>query len=86
MSERPLPKTLQAFITKHHHEMFDEGWSEQDGFNERDPYNGWAHWIYLKKGWCYPEHGAHIIHEDNVKACKDAFKDVRPCDCDDCKK
>ena len=80
---RELPKSLQKFLAKHP-EKFSDGWSEKDGSNEADPYNGWSHWIYLKPGWCYPEPGAHIIHEDTVKIVKRCFRDVEPCTCSDC--
>ena len=81
--ERALPKTLQKIIAERP-DQFEEGWSEQDGFNERDPYNGWAHWIYLKRGWCNGDQGSHIIHEDNVRACKQAIKWIERCRCPDC--
>lgn len=79
--EKPLPKSLQKFLAQFP-AMFDEGWSEQDGFNERP--NGWAHWIYLKRGWCNGDVGSHIIHECSVNEVKQAWRFVAKCTCDDC--
>lgn len=82
MSERPLPKTLQAFLAKHP-DQFDEGWSEMDGFNDK---GDWAHWVYLKAGWHNGDRGSHIIHECTVKEVKAAWGLIRSCDCDECEK
>ena len=83
MSMKPLPKTLQKIVSERP-DQFSEGWSEQDGFNERDPYNGWAHWMYLKRGWCNGDQGSHIIHEDSVKRCVEAVRAIKRCTCEDC--
>jgi len=85
MSERPLPKSLTAYLAKHHADKFDEGWSEQDGFNEKNYPNGWAHWVYLKPGWHNGDPGSHIIHECTVAEVKEKLRWVGRCDCDDCK-
>ena len=83
MSEKPLPKTLEAFL-KLSPDKFDEGWSEQDGFNEKP--NGWSHWVYLKPGWHNGDPGSHIIHECSVLEVKAAWSRVEKCACDDCRR
>jgi hypothetical protein len=80
---KPLPKSLLKFLAKHP-TMFEEGWSEQDGYNEKNR-DGWAHWVYLKHGFHNGDVGSHIIHECSVKEVKRAWRFVAPCACDDCK-
>jgi len=84
---KPLPRSLQQAIAKKYADKVDEGWSEDDGFNEN---GGWAHWVYLKPGWCNylgdPWGGLHTIHECTVKDVLAYLKEVRPCDCGQCKK
>ena len=82
MMTRPLPKTLQALAARHP-EKFNEGWTEQDDWAGLGT---WSHWLYLKNGWCYPEPGAHIIHEHTVKEVRAAWREIEPCACEDCLK
>lgn len=82
---KPLPRTLQKWAAKNP-DIFDEGHAEQDGFNERDPENGWAYWIYFKPGWINTMTETHSIHEDSVRACLEMTKWIRPCECEDCKR
>lgn len=78
--EKTLPKSLVTLLAKNR-DKFEEGHTEQDDFNGAGT---WSHWLYLKPGWCYPEPGAHIIHESTVREVKAALKSVRPCACADC--
>jgi hypothetical protein len=32
---KPLPKSLRSFLAKHP-DKYEEGWSEQDGWNEKN--------------------------------------------------
>jgi hypothetical protein len=82
MSEKPLPKSLLALFAKHP-ERFDEGWTEKDYSAGND--HPWSHWVYLKRGWAFPEKGSHIIHETTVKEVRQAWAEVMPCDCEDCR-
>lgn len=77
---KTLPRTLAKIIADRP-DQFDEGWSELDGFN---PSGGYAHWIYLKRGWCNGDQGSHIIHECTVKECLAVIRSIERCTCDDC--
>lgn len=84
---RPLPKSLQKAISGRYAAIVEEGWSEQDEFfSDR----GWAHWVYLKRGWhnalVDPIPGLHIIHEASVREVLEQLKAAQPCDCDECRK
>jgi len=80
-----LPKSLTAWLLKHHADKFRDGDSEDDGFN---PSGGLSHWVYLKPGWCRGQcdDGNHSVHEATVKEVKEAFRWVARCECDDCQK
>ena len=65
-------KSLNAIKAKHPDKV--AGWyKDSDGY-----------WIDLKPGWQWQE--CHAVHEWNVKDAVCAFNDVKPCECDDCKK
>ena len=42
-------------------------------------------WLYLIKGWCRDD-GAHCVHEDTVKECKEELKYIQVCTCERCTK
>jgi hypothetical protein len=48
--------------------------------NERD--SGDGIWVYLKPGWIADE--VHHVHEDTVRECLEALKEVRRCNCEEC--
>lgn len=39
-------------------------------------------WLYLKPGWVWDE--VHFVHEDTVRACRQALRVVQPCNCEEC--
>ena len=86
MGMKPLPKALQAYLSKHP-DKFDEGWTEKD-YSEGD-HKPWSHWVYLKKGWANTEvdpwGGMHIIHESSSREVRRQFKLAKRCTCDECK-
>lgn len=40
-------------------------------------------WLYLKPGFIW-DNSVHVVHENTVKACREALKYVTPCDCAIC--
>lgn len=42
-------------------------------------------WIHLKRGWQFAPHTqCHIVHEDTVREAVRAFREIVPCNCEDC--
>jgi hypothetical protein len=53
-----------------------------------DKIAGWykdsdGYWINLRKGWQWEE--CHAVHEWNVRDALASFRDVKPCDCGNCR-
>jgi hypothetical protein len=48
-------------------------------YHDRDGY-----WIELQPGWQW--RAGHAVHERNVRDALRSFRDIAPCDCDDCKR
>ena len=72
-----MKKTLQNILDKHPNKV-----SEVDD----ESASGDGYWVYLKPGWICSSSETHCVHEWNMRDLLSAFRDVAPCDCEDCRK
>lgn len=66
-------KSLQKLVTKHQDKIAD-AYKDSDGY-----------WINLKPGWRREEFDySHSVHEWSICELVSAFRNVHPCDCENC--
>ena len=69
-----LPTSLVALLSQVQYQgKVESAEHDEDGY-----------WVHLETGYCWPDAGVHIIHENTVKAVREALKDVKPCKCPYC--
>lgn len=73
-----LPKSLIQLLEKHRDKI--------EGPIEDETDTGDGYWVHLRPGWYWDDIGLHIIHEDTAQKVVKAFRYVRPCTCDSCKR
>jgi hypothetical protein len=72
----PVPLSLARFRG---HPLVAEVSDEREG-----PGNpGDGIWVYLQRGYCWGE--VHSLHEDTVQQLREAWRDITPCGCADCR-